>query len=215
MKIVDINITKKTGTIEKGYEYEGKITLSEDYSFWKKYLLFFKKYEKNIIEDTYHFRTYHSRLYLDGNVVYDACYDSSFSNTNYFKILAEILTLGTNTKSEDECCINKDIVEGHWYYKHDILLGYLLNRDDIEVVDYNFEKLSYGISFKYKEYKFFYISFEINNDTMKIYQKACLNCKTCDNSEEENFIKEFDKWLEKEYKGKQRVEMAKSICCKQ
>ena len=132
---------------------------------------YFKYFTENITFDYIDLFTAPNNKYKD------------FINRNR-KLFDEIMRLSKGTKGPDDCCDNMDLELCGSYPLHDMLLDYMLSRDEFEVIDYKFKyprdswtlwDIYFGfISFKYKEIIFKY-NFNLE-DRVKEY--ACLNCKS-------------------------------------
>lgn len=211
MKYKNITVTKKTGR-GGDYTYYGYFDVTEKKGW---------------------FSTYDYRVHFDGRAMnyvdtdkaiegdYD-CWDG--------RVLGKIIELGQNIKSEDECCISPDLVAGVTYNKYDIILCYLTWHKDIKVIDYCFKKddsteserakkgvwgawytladhLGY-IKFLYKDQEYCYNIWRSD----EVSEYGCLNCGTCDKSEEKGAIQDFKVWLSGEVKAQERKDKAQQIC---
>lgn len=139
------------------------------------------------------------------------------------KIHDKVIELGDGIKSPDDCCANPDMEVAQERYNYEVVLEYLKGSKEYKSMSCYFTHMSDGrpkecfIKFIYNEVSYEYKADVITYwsywyEDLKSKTRACLNCGTCDRTEEEKVINDFEKWLGKEVGIQKRKKMAKDIC---
>ena len=204
----NIKILKKTGT-DGYYKYKGTFDRTSSF-LWKT------------IKESCIFELSMTVKYdLKDNHTLRFFYNGEWEFYKDKELINRIITKGKSIKSEDECCVSPDMELCGSYPLHDILLCHVI--DNYELVDYCFKKTKQVDRWIRCSYSLGYeghIEFKYNNETYRYYvwlddkikEYACLNCRSCNKTQEKEAINKLETWFKDKIEVKKRKQKAKEIC---